>query len=98
VADLASIAAAQTAGYKEIVNDKGASYGADRFFVTLEKHLTGDVGQTGAPWRAYGQGATQAAAETQALAGLNKQRFHRYGGSTSSGTGSNGGTINLDVN
>jgi hypothetical protein len=98
MADLASIAAATTAGYKEIVLDRGASYGADRFFVTLEKHLTGDVGQSGAPFRAYGQGATQAAAETQALAGLNAQRFHRYGGYTSSGRGSNGGTITLDVN
>jgi hypothetical protein len=92
MADLASIAAAQSAGYKETVNDKGASFGADRFTVTLEKHLVGEPGgSSGGPWRAYGQGATQAAAETQALAALNAQRAHRY-----AGTGPHGGALTID--
>jgi hypothetical protein len=44
--------------------------------VTLEKHIDGR------PVRAYGQGSSQAAAEAQALAGLNGFRKHRYGADT----------------
>jgi hypothetical protein len=92
--NLANIAAAIAAGYSETVNDKGASFAdpAHRYTVTLEKHLVGDNGQSGGPTRAYGQGSSQANAETQALAALNAQRGHRYAGS-----GSNGGTLTTDV-
>jgi hypothetical protein len=80
MADLASIAAANTAGYSETVNDKGATYpdSTHRFTVTLEKFVRGAAGYSGVPIRAYGQGSTQAAAEAQALAALNAQRSHRY--------------------
>jgi hypothetical protein len=78
--DLASIAAANTAGHSETLNDKGATYpdSAHRFTVTLEKVVRGAAGYSGVPIRAYGQGSTQASAEAQALAGLNAQRSHRY--------------------
>jgi hypothetical protein len=91
---LANIAAAVSAGYSETVLDRGASHvpAATRYTVTLEKHLSGDS-SAGAPWRAYGQGATQGDAETQALAGLNKQRDHRYAGTT----GPRGGTLTVDT-
>jgi hypothetical protein len=92
LANLANIAAATSAGYSETVLDRGSNYGADRFTVTLEKHLVGEPGgSSGAPWRAYGQGSTQAAAETQALAALNAQRAHLY-----AGTGAHGGTLTTD--
>lgn len=70
MADLASIAGATGAGYKEIVIQKGANL----FQVILEKTLTGSSGQDISQIRAYGEGTTQAAAETVALAGLNHQR------------------------
>jgi hypothetical protein len=98
--DLASIAAAITAGYKEIVADRGASWlpASARFEVTLEKHLTGQSGNSGAPVRAYGVGASQATAETQALAALNGQRSHRYGFAAAGGSqGSAGGSLSVDA-
>jgi hypothetical protein len=79
IADHENIAAAQAAGYKEIVLDRGASYGANRFEITLEKPIAGEPGASGGMRRAYGRGSTQAAAEKQALAALNEQRVHRYG-------------------
>jgi hypothetical protein len=78
MADHASIAAATAAGYKEIVLDRGVSYGATRFEVTLEP-IVGEPGALGTMFRAFGQGSTQAAAEAVALAALNEQRAHRYG-------------------
>jgi hypothetical protein len=80
--DHASIAAATGAGYREIVSDRGAtSDPATRYEVTLEKYLSGEPGESGFMFRAFGQGSTQANAEAAALAALNKQRQHRYGGS-----------------
>jgi hypothetical protein len=48
MADLASIAAANTAGYSETVNDKGATYpdSTHRFTVTLEKFVRGALPAT----------------------------------------------------
>jgi hypothetical protein len=95
MADLASIAAAQTAGYKEIVLDRGSTYGATRFEVTLEKPIVGESGASGGVLRSYGQGSTQAAAEAQALAGLNEQRAHRYG-RAGGNKGAYGSTLTID--
>lgn len=46
--------------------------------MTLEKPILGFAGSGGGMLRAYGAGSTQAAAEAQALAGLNGQRKLRY--------------------
>lgn len=79
LAALADLSAATTAGYKEIVNDNGI-VGSTRFTVTLEKPSVGDPdGGSGSTIRAYGQGSTQNAAETAAVAALNGQRLQRYG-------------------
>jgi len=96
LAALANIAAATTAGYKEIVH-----VGLDsQTYVLLEKPLTGDPdGGSGLVRRAYGVGATQGAAETMALAALNDARLHRYGadtGATSTGK-KNGNSHTRDV-
>lgn len=77
MADHASIAAAQTAGFKSVVTDYGAGK-SPRYSVLLEKQVSGESGATGSRIRADGQGDTQGAAETQALNALNKQRAHRY--------------------
>lgn len=98
--DLASIAAAQTAGYTSTVLDRGASYSpaSGRYEVTLEKHLVGYPGQASKRFRAFGQGASQAAAESQALASLNAQRGQRYGkGSANSGKSVHGDTLTDDL-
>lgn len=66
---------------------------ATRWFVTLEKQIVGGR-QSGIVWRAFGEGTTQANAETQALADLNGKRRHRYGGAADSF----GVTLTPDVN
>ena len=74
-ADLANIAAAATAGYKEV-----AYQGVTAWHVMLEKPITGDPdGGAGGMIRSFGQGVTQSAAESVALANLNNKRLHRYG-------------------
>lgn len=69
MADLASIAAATTAGYSEIVVNRGS-----KFNVTLEKLQPDVSGHDVVTVRSHGEGSTQVAAETQALAALNHQR------------------------
>lgn len=94
MADFANIAAATGAGYTEIVLDRGSgANSATRWFVTLEKQIVGGR-QSGIVWRAFGEGTTQANAETQALADLNGKRRHRYGGAADSF----GVTLTPDVN
>lgn len=98
---LASIAAAATAGYKETVLDRGASFSPAgfRFEVTLEGQQVGEPsGQSHIQLRAFGQGASQAAAEAIALAALNNQRLHRYGADSGSvSKGSHGGQHVIDA-
>jgi hypothetical protein len=72
MADLANIAAATAAGYKEVVTQRGGV-----FSVILEKTLSGAAGQDILQARAHGEGASQAAAEAVALAGLKHQRDTR---------------------
>ena len=93
MAHLADLAAATTAGYKEIVVDRGASANpAVRYFVTLEKQLVGGR-QSGVMYRAFGEGSSQANAETQALANLNGKRALRYNGANDA----YGGALTVDV-
>ena len=73
MADLASIAAATSAGYGEIAVQRASGV----WFVTLEKTVTGAAGQDIVQLRAHGEGPNQAAAETVALAALNAQRDER---------------------
>lgn len=101
VKTLANIAAAVAAGYTETVLDRGASFSpaANRFEVLLEKQLTGEPNaQASVLFRAFGQGANQAAAEAVALAALISERQFRYGtdvGTTS--TGPHSGAHTLDA-
>ena len=43
--------------------------------------------QSGGTWRAFGEGSSQANAETQALANLNGKRALRYAGANDASTG-----------
>lgn len=71
MANLASIAAATTAGYKEIVTQNGAG----KWFVSLEKVLTDENGHDIVIHKQQGESTvSQAAAEAIALAGLNVER------------------------
>lgn len=84
MADLADIAACVSAGYKEVVLDRGAgAVAATRYEVLLEKQLVGGR-QSGIMLRGFGQGSSQANAEAAALATLNGDRRHRYGGANDS--------------
>lgn len=98
---LANIAAAVAAGYKDTVLDRGASFSPAslRYEVTLEGQQVGEPSsQSHIQLRAFGQGASQAAAETVALNALNNQRLHRYGADSGSvSKGPHGGTHTLDV-
>ena len=94
MADLADIAAATTAGYKSIVLDRGSgAVPATRYTVTLEKQLMGGR-PSGVTWRATGEGSSQANTEAAALATLNGNRRHRYGGAADSFVT----TLTIDVN
>lgn len=84
--DHATHAAAVTAGYTSTATDRGANANP-RWQVVLEKRLTG-AGSSGVMFRAIGEGASQAAAEAQALAALNAQRAHRYGRGATNNTSS----------
>jgi hypothetical protein len=64
-----------------------------RYEVVLEKQLLGGR-QSGVMFRAFGQGSSQAAAETQALADLNGKRRARYAGANDSF----GARLTVDVN
>jgi hypothetical protein len=85
VTDLANNAAAVAAGYIRTQTDRGATATYDRFKSEYGKHPTngglpggGDMGEM----RAVGtDNASQAQADTNALAALNAQRRHYYGGS-----------------
>lgn len=83
----ANIAAAQAAGYVEIVLDRGAQVQQPgniqapqpRFQVKLEGQLVGQPGTSGSRVEFIGEGASQVAAEAVALANLNGFRANRYG-------------------
>lgn len=97
VTDLASAAAAVTAGYAKTQIDRGAPTGAPnlnngqplRYATKFEKPVTGaTLAHSGEVFSAYGEsGSSAAAADTQALAVLNANRRARYGGSSGRASG-----------
>lgn len=97
---LANVAAAVTAGYKEVVTDRGVLTQVagnqqpplPRFVVLLEGQVVGQPGNAGSRVEFQGEGATQVAAETVALANLNAWRANRYG---SDSGGANSGTLSV---
>ncbi len=90
----ANAAAAVSAGYTEIVLDRGAGYvpSSSRFLVTLEIMLVGQPGNAGQLWQAFGEGVSQAAAEGVATNAVNAKRANRYG---SDSAGANAGTLGV---
>jgi hypothetical protein len=87
--DLASPAAAVTAGYAKVQSDRGALFkGGAQYLTMFEKWLTGEPGCAGFNFRTYGESsASAAAADTAALAQLNQRRFWRYGKGTNQNAG-----------
>jgi len=86
VTDYASVAAAITGGYKQVQIDRGTAY-SERYVTHLEKWATG-AGQGGSRQVATGTSTVSAAAaDTAALAALNAQRRHRFGGSPGRASG-----------
>lgn len=91
VTDLANNAAAVAAGYSSVATDRGAGAPYDRFKREYAKHVTGggvpgggDIGEI----RAVGtDNSAQATADANALAALNAQRRHYYGGSPGRASG-----------
>lgn len=87
VSDFADAAAAVTAGFKKQQIDRGAG-ATERYVTHLEKIVTGG-GQSGGRLAATGTSdVSAAAADTAAVAALNAQRRHRYGGSPGRASGS----------
>jgi len=94
--DIASAAAAVTAGYSKTQLDRGASFNP-RYSTRFEKHLTGQAGASGGPVRADGESnVSAAAADTAALAALNGFRQVRYGRAAALNFGSTGGAHTAD--
>ena len=88
VNDFASQAAATSGGYIFVAEDRGASYGAHRFLARFERHLGGAPGDGSKMISAEGyDGSAQATATANALAALNAQRRHYYGGSPGRASG-----------
>lgn len=89
-ADLASAAAAVTAGYTKTQYDWGAAKNP-RYETLFEKHMLGIPGYSGGPVRHNGQSnVSAAAADTAALAALNGWRKNRYGVDTNVNQGHTG--------
>jgi hypothetical protein len=87
VNDFADVAAAITAGWKQLQIDRGAGK-TERYQTLLEKPVTG-AGQGGSLFSALGTSdVSAAAADTAALASLNAQRRHRYSGAPGRASGS----------
>src|SRR6266487_3317499 len=93
VTDHATNAAAVAAGYTRIQIDRGAPGVQDknpqpRYASRYEKNQTGEPGQSGRLMIAQGESnVDQATADTQALAVLNANRRHFYGGSPGRASG-----------
>lgn len=103
VTDFASQAAASAAGYAFTPVDRGASANP-RFLARFEKPTTGATTDSGQLFKAEGDdNVSQANATAKALAALNAQRRHYYGGSPGRASGGNesnsgrGGTHTTDT-
>lgn len=79
MSDFANLAAATAAGWKEVIHRPADG----TYLVHLERWMSGAPGQSGYYLRSHGHGSSLAAAEAQALAGLNEQRRQRYAGTSS---------------
>ena len=88
--DIATPAAAVTAGYSKTQVDRGSAFRAGAQYLTIfERWLTGEPGGNGFNLRAMGESsASAAAADTAALANLNIQRDKRYGKGANQNPGS----------
>lgn len=88
--DLASPAAAVSAGYSKTQVDRGSAFkGGAQYLTIFEKWLTGEPGGNGFNHRATGESsASAAAADTAATANLNQQRSNRYGKGANQNPGS----------
>ena len=94
----ANEAAVLAAGYKKILLDRGASFGAVRWYVAYEKPTVGGTSRSGSLLRADAYADTQGNAETKALASLNSQRDMRYGHAAAGGSKhADGDTFVVDV-
>ena len=98
VSNLADHAAAVAAGYARIQTQQGG-----RFRSEYQKPVSGEPGSAGGLFTASAESSVdQATADTQALASLNAQRRHRYGGSPGrasgdgNSNGSRGGSMTAD--
>jgi len=91
--DLATPAAAVTAGYSKIQIDRGVLSAQVRnpplrYATIFEKWLTGEPGKGGFNIRAVGESSVDApTADTNALAQLNSKRNFRYGKGTNQNAG-----------
>lgn len=112
VTDLADATAATTAGYKLTQADRGAApttpnFSASqpaRYSSVYSKPVVGSSLDSGFQVEARGESnASQAAADAAALAALNAQRRHRYGGAAGRASGASdsptadGGSYTIDV-
>lgn len=87
MSDLASHAAAVSAGYTRVDIDRGASF-SPRYLARYERPTIGVSGQGGGLTSAQGAGSdTQATAQANALAALNNLRGHRYGFGSNTNSG-----------
>lgn len=89
MSDLASNAAALSAGYVRVQVDRGSGSASNpRYSSRYERPTTGAPGQAGGLTTAEGQSnVDQATADTAALAALNNARGHRYGFGSSTNSG-----------
>ena len=96
VSDFANAAAAVSGGYVKTQIDRNAQQSinsqdkspAPRFLTVFSKPVTSAAGDSGRVLEAHGESnVSAAAADTQAVAALNKVRQHYYGGSPGRASG-----------
>ena len=109
VTDFANAAAAVSAGYTKVQVDRGTPGPNDtnpalRFLTVFSKTVTGASGDSGRQLEGHGESSSSAAAaDTQAVAALNANRRHYYGGSPGRASGGaespsgRGGTHTADL-
>lgn len=96
--DLASAAAAVTAGYSKTQTDRGVGAASPRYITVFEKYLVGGSDEAFAIARAIGTSdVSAAAADTAALAALNGGRNLRYGTGATAGRDSQGKQHTFDA-
>lgn len=95
--DIASAAAAVSAGYAKTQTDYGAGK-SPRFVTVFDKTAAGSSAQAHGPLRSVGTSdVSAAAADTQALAALNGMRNVRYGTGATANSDSQGKAHSIDA-